>query len=93
MINTTSKTCLYSPPTGTGKEVSKANLFILVSLRPRNKTTRIRKELPTMSDNQTVSAEEVAKHSKEDDCWIVVNGKVYDLTKFAPSHPGGAEGK
>jgi L-lactate dehydrogenase (cytochrome) len=38
-----------------------------------------------------ISAVEVAKHSSLDDCWIVVNGKVYDLTKFAPNHPGGAE--
>ena len=38
-----------------------------------------------------ISAAEVAKHSSIDDCWILVNGKVYDLTKFAPSHPGGAE--
>jgi cytochrome b involved in lipid metabolism len=32
----------------------------------------------------------VAKHASPEDCWIVVNGKVYDLTKFAPDHPGGA---
>ncbi|KAJ5586075.1 FMN-dependent dehydrogenase-domain-containing protein [Penicillium hetheringtonii] len=38
-----------------------------------------------------VSTQEIAKHTHEDDIWIVVNGKVYDVTKFAPSHPGGAE--
>ncbi len=37
-----------------------------------------------------ISVSEVAKHASPDDCWIVVNGKVYDLTKFAPDHPGGA---
>ena len=37
-----------------------------------------------------VSVADVAKHGKADDCWIVVNGKVYDLTNFAPEHPGGA---
>ena len=25
--------------------------------------------------------EEVARHDKKDDCWIVVNDKVYDMTK------------
>lgn len=32
---------------------------------------------------------EVKKHIKEDDCWIIVHGKVYDVTKFLDEHPGG----
>eukprot|EP00347_Sterkiella_histriomuscorum_P007364 403349226 len=32
---------------------------------------------------------EVMKHSKVDDCWTVVNGFVYDITKILKSHPGG----
>jgi cytochrome b involved in lipid metabolism len=35
------------------------------------------------------SAEEVAKHNKASDCWVVVKGKVYDVTKFLEEHPGG----
>ncbi|KAK3707224.1 hypothetical protein LTR37_012224 [Vermiconidia calcicola] len=42
-----------------------------------------------MSDGK-IPVSEVAKHASPDDCWIVVNGKVYDLTSFAPNHPGGA---
>lgn len=38
-----------------------------------------------------VSTQETAQHAQADDIWIVVNGKVYDVTEFAPSHPGGAE--
>ncbi|CAK3777308.1 Cytochrome b2, mitochondrial [Lecanosticta acicola] len=37
-----------------------------------------------------VTVAEITKHSSAQDCWVVVNGKVYDLTKFAPNHPGGA---
>lgn len=33
--------------------------------------------------------QEVAKHNKEDDCWVVVNGLVLDVTKFLGDHPGG----
>jgi cytochrome b involved in lipid metabolism len=37
---------------------------------------------------KSYTAEEVAKHSKEGDCWIVFDGKVFDLSKH-PEHPGG----
>lgn len=32
---------------------------------------------------------EIIKHDKRDDCWVVINGCVYDLTRFLPLHPGG----
>ncbi|KAJ3124881.1 hypothetical protein HK098_000819 [Nowakowskiella sp. JEL0407] len=38
-----------------------------------------------------ISMEEVKKHDKETDCWVVVNGKVYDCTPFLAAHPGGPE--
>lgn len=33
--------------------------------------------------------EEIEKHDKENDCWIVVDGKVYDATSVLEWHPGG----
>ncbi|BGP28285.1 hypothetical protein JCM10296v2_000017 [Rhodotorula toruloides] len=33
--------------------------------------------------------EEIEKHSRADDCWIVVDGKVYDATSVLDWHPGG----
>ncbi|KAK2071213.1 hypothetical protein P8C59_005654 [Phyllachora maydis] len=36
-------------------------------------------------------AEEVAKHTSTDDCWVILYGAVYDVTGFLPQHPGGSK--
>eukprot|EP00299_Pterocystis_sp_00344_P012590 c606_g1_i1.p1 GENE.c606_g1_i1~~c606_g1_i1.p1 ORF type:complete len:529 (-),score=89.33 c606_g1_i1:24-1568(-) len=41
-----------------------------------------------MSETQ-YTLEEVKKHNTPADCWIVVDGRVLDVTKFARMHPGG----
>ncbi|KAF2231266.1 hypothetical protein EV356DRAFT_452428 [Viridothelium virens] len=43
------------------------------------------------NEEPLVLAAEVQKHANREDCWIVVEGKVWDLTDFAPEHPGGLE--
>jgi len=37
------------------------------------------------------SLEQVSWHTSNDDCWIVIEDKVYDITKFIRQHPGGYE--
>lgn len=39
--------------------------------------------------NNYFTWEEIVEHDKRSDCWVVVHGKVYDLTEFVPKHPGG----
>lgn len=34
-----------------------------------------------------ISTEEIKKHTSRDDLWMVINGKVYDVTPFVDEHP------
>ncbi|EKM54168.1 uncharacterized protein PHACADRAFT_257822 [Phanerochaete carnosa HHB-10118-sp] len=38
---------------------------------------------------KSFSKEEVAKHNKKSDCWVIVDNQVLDVTNFLPDHPGG----
>ena len=39
----------------------------------------------------SVSAEEVAKHNKDNDCWVIVGDQVLDVTNFLSGILGKAE--
>ncbi|KFK28993.1 hypothetical protein AALP_AA7G074900 [Arabis alpina] len=43
--------------------------------------------MPTLT--KLYSMEEAATHNKQDDCWLVIDGKVYDVTSYMDDHPGG----
>ncbi|OJI99648.1 hypothetical protein ASPVEDRAFT_39052 [Aspergillus versicolor CBS 583.65] len=36
-----------------------------------------------------ISAHDVLPHSTPDDCWVGINGEIWDLTSFLNEHPGG----
>jgi L-lactate dehydrogenase (cytochrome) len=38
-----------------------------------------------------VSATELSKHNTATDLWIAVNSTVWNITEFAPTHPGGMD--
>ncbi|KAI4970603.1 cytochrome b5-like [Hordeum vulgare subsp. vulgare] len=37
------------------------------------------------------SPSDVSLHASTKDCWVVIHGKVYDVTKFLEDHPGGED--
>jgi len=32
---------------------------------------------------------ELAKHNTKEDCWMLIDGNIYDVTSFISAHPGG----
>ncbi|KAJ1351596.1 hypothetical protein KIN20_007678 [Parelaphostrongylus tenuis] len=40
---------------------------------------------------KTIPVSEVQLHSTAESCWIILDGKVYDVSTFLSEHPGGGE--
>jgi len=47
----------------------------------------------TIPPAQTVklTMQEIARHNNAQSCWLLIGGKVYDVTSYINSHPGGAD--
>lgn len=45
-----------------------------------------------INDNtkNTYSMAKISSHNSKEDCWLLINNKVYDVTSFISSHPGGS---
>lgn len=43
------------------------------------------------TDLREIALSEVSNHSTSSDCWLVIDGNVYDVTKYIPGHPGGSQ--
>lgn len=46
-------------------------------------------QAPQAAITKNFPISEVARHCIPEDCWVALNGKVYDLTEFMDRHPGG----
>ncbi|TPX72879.1 hypothetical protein SpCBS45565_g00210 [Spizellomyces sp. 'palustris'] len=44
-----------------------------------------------MSEVKTYDWSDISSHNTRDNLWMVIEGKVYDVTKFLDEHPGGEE--
>jgi len=61
----------------------------LDSSAPKPEAPKAEEKSSKGPSTQSFSMEEVAKHNKKDDIWVVVDGQVLDVTSFLPDHPGG----
>lgn len=47
--------------------------------------------VPEPSDEQVFTLDEVAAHAAAADCWMAINGEVYDVSDYLPEHPTSIE--
>jgi cytochrome b involved in lipid metabolism len=66
--------------------------LLLTQILGRQTTqSTINQNQPSGSKLNLISKAELAIHNKATDCYIVIQNKVYDLTKYLPNHPGGSK--
>ena len=53
----------------------------VVSPAPNNTSS------PTIN---TITGSQVAQHNTRNNCWMIINNKVYNFTNYMNAHPGGA---
>lgn len=58
---------------------SAATIWLLGRLAPEDR--------PGAADARKVSAEELSRHGSAGDCWLAVEGGVFDVSAYVPSHP------
>jgi len=55
---------------------------------PSGTETETTQTSTTIDASKAFSLDEVSNHSTREDCWLVIEDGVYDVTSFAPKHPG-----
>lgn len=73
-----------------GANNSKSNIKLI-----GNNQTNSNVNIPANTDvnnagSGAIGLAELANHNTDDDCWIVYNNEVYDITRYLNMHPGGA---
>lgn len=42
----------------------------------------------TLQQWESIGMDELAKHGNAQNCWLLIHGKVYDVTQYIAVHPG-----
>jgi len=46
---------------------------------------------PPSANDRLIALSELARHASPTDCWMAIDGKVYDVTIYLPDHPSAPE--
>lgn len=68
------------------------SVFYANSLFNKQTPNLITQNINNNNSNNTLNAlgQQLANHNQTNDCWLAINNKIYDVTAFISSHPGGA---
>ncbi len=62
-------------------------IVLVLALSTGNNGEPMRNDRPSAIADKLVTMTEVARHASSEDCWMVIDTRVYDLTAYVPEHP------
>jgi cytochrome b involved in lipid metabolism len=62
-------------------------IVLALVLSTGNNGEPVRTDRPTANADKLMTMAEVARHDSSEDCWMVIDTQVYDLTAYLPEHP------
>lgn len=59
--------------------------------RDQSNLNQVNNIAPNINSNTSLvlTSAELAKHNSSNSCWLLISGKIYDVTTFLRQHPGG----
>lgn len=66
------------------------SVFFINSLLQKNNSNGLGNNQNTNNSQKGTLATELPVHNSKNDCWLAINGKVYNVTDYIYSHPGGS---
>jgi len=73
--------------TSTSKSVTSSTIAPTSRVTASNTTTT---SANTANSNISLTTAEVSRHNSLADCWLIISGRVYNVTSYIAQHPGGA---
>jgi len=61
--------------------------LVLINALAPDSAEQVRRDAPASAEPVEYSLSEVAKHATLEDCWMVIEGVVYDVSDYVPRHP------